>query len=193
MKKVSRIVMLPLVVVSLLAAAACQSQPTAGSASALAGQTVDATAAASGEYAAAPSADSISAASGKFYYEAASYTAEQLKVALSAYPYSGSVTIATVNEDGSPNLAVAIPGLSADGQYLTFGFAENRTKLNMTMRKLAVVSVYEYKPTAESKADRNRGCRIILEYPGDEANAALNAGKERPSLYMKIVKILPLG
>jgi hypothetical protein len=63
----------------------------------------------------------------------------------------------------------------------------------MTTRKLAVVSVYEYKPTAESKADRNRGCRIILEYPGDEANAALNAGKERPSLYMKIVKILPLG
>jgi len=140
-----------------------------------------------------PSVDSISAASGKFYYEAGSYSVEQLKAVLSAYPYAGSVTIATVNEDGSPNMAVAIPGLSSDGQYLTFGFAENRTKENMIARKLAVVCVYEYKPTAENKADRNRGCRIILEYAGKETNAALNAGKDRPSLYMKIVRILPLG
>jgi len=171
----------------LFVGAACQTQPDAP---AVAPQ-ADVVAAASDEY--APSADSISAASGKYYYEAGTYSAELLKAALSAYPYAGSVTIATVNEDGSPNLAVAIPGLSPDGQYLMFGLAENRTKANMIARKLSVVSIYEYAPKAENKADRNRGCRIIIEYPGEDVNATLNAGKERPSLYMKIVKILPLG
>lgn len=171
----------------LLVGTACQTQPAAT----VAAPQADVVAAASDEY--SPSVDTISAASGKLYYEAGSYNAEQLKAALSAYPYAGSVTIATVNEDGTPNLAVAVPGLSPDGQYLMFGLAENRTKANMLARNFAVVAIYEYRPTAESKPDRNRGCRIILEYPGAEANAALNAGKERPSLYMKIVKILPLG
>jgi len=194
MKRGSSSIVGALVAFALLATAACQSQPVADPASATAVQPVDSTTAASGNYVpAAPSVDTISAASGKFYYEAGSYNAEQLKAALSAYPYAGSVTIATVNEDGTPNLAVAVPGLSPDGQYLMFGLAENRTKANMLARSFAVVSIYEYKPTAESKADRNRGCRIILEYPGADANTALNAGKERPSLYMKIVRILPLG
>ena len=152
MKKVSSIMLLALAALAVLSTVSCQSQPAAVAVE----QAADATAAASGDYAQAPSADSISAASGKFYYEAGSYTAEQLKAALSAYPYAGSVTIATVHEDGSPNLALALPGLTADGQYLTFGLAENRTKTNMTARKLAVVSIYEYKPTAENKADRNR-------------------------------------
>jgi hypothetical protein len=135
----------------------------------------------------------MSAASGALHYAAGSYDAQQLKAALVKYPYAGSVTIATTNEDGSPNLIVAIPGLSADGQYMTFGLADNRTKINMIKGGLAVVAIYDYKPLATDKLERNRGCRLILEYPGDEANAALNAGKERPSLYMKIVKILPLG
>lgn len=139
------------------------------------------------------SVDTISAASGALHYEAGSYDAAQLKVAMTKYPYPGSVTIATSNEDGSPNLIVAIPGLSEDGQYMTFGLADNRTKVNMVEQGMAVVAIYEYQPFAEDKLDRNRGCRVILEYPGDEANATLNAGKERQSLYMKIVKILPLG
>lgn len=187
---------LPVAVAVLLALSACQTPPAAVSEPAIAESAepaVDASSAASEAEAASPSVDTISAASGKHYYEAGSYDAEKLKVALSKYPYAGSVTISTVNEDGSPNLAVAIPGLSADGQYLTFGLAENRTRLNMVGRRFAVVAIYEYAPTAENKADRNRGCRIIVEYPGEETNAALNAGKERPSLYMKIVKILPLG
>ena len=140
-----------------------------------------------------PSVDTISAASGALYYAAGSYDAQQLKAALVKYPYAGSVTIATTNDDGSPNLIVAIPGLSTDGLYMTFGLADNRTKINMVKGGLAVVAIYDYKPLATDKLERNRGCRLILEYPGDEANAALNAGQERPSLYMKIVKILPLG
>lgn len=141
----------------------------------------------------APSADSISAASGQYYYAGSSYDRDALAAALKAYPYAGSVTVATVNVDGSPNLAVAIPGLSPDGQYLMFGLAENRTALNMKERGLAVVAIYEYAPRAENKADRNRGARVILQYPGDEENERLNAGKERKSIYMKIIEVIPLG
>lgn len=195
MKKASTILLFASFAMIFASLSSCQSAPAASAAAVVA--EADATAAATesapSTFAATPSVDSMSAASGKYYYEAGMYSPEQLKAALAAYPYAGSVTIATVNEDGSPNLTVAIPGLSADGQYLMFGFAENRTKANMIARKFAVVGIYDYKPTAESKADRNRGCRLILEYPGDEANAAMNAGKARPSLYMKIVKILPLG
>ena len=110
----------------------------------------------------APSVDTISAASGQSYYAASSYDADKLAAALKAYPYAGSVTIATVNDDGSPNIAVAVPGLSADGAYLTFGLADNRTKANMIARGMAVVCIYEYAPRAESKADRNKGARIIV-------------------------------
>lgn len=187
MKHGARILMGLMVAAVLLFGTSCQTQPAAT----VSEPKVDVGSAASEAH--SPSADAISAASGKYYYEAGSYSAELLKAALSAYPYAGSVTIATVNEDGSPNLAVAIPGLSPDGQYLLFGLAENRTKANMIARKLSVVSIYEYAPKAENKADRNRGCRIIIEYPGDEVNSSLNAGKERPSLYMKIVRIMPLG
>lgn len=140
-----------------------------------------------------PSADSISAASGQYYYAGSSYDRDAFVAALKAYPYAGSVTVATVNEDGSPNLAVVIPGLSPDGQYLMFGLADNRTAINMKERKLAVVAIYEYAPKAENKADRNRGARVILEYPGDEENERLNAGKDRKSLYMKIIEVIPLG
>lgn len=142
---------------------------------------------------AVPGTDVLTAASGQYYYAASSYTPESLAAALKSYPYAGSVTIATVNEDGTPNLAVAIPALSADGKYMSFGFADNRTKMNMIERRYAVVCVYEYNPRAENKADRNKGARIILSYPGEEENKALNAGKERPALFMRIVKILPLG
>lgn len=142
---------------------------------------------------AAPGTDVLTAASGQYYYAASSYSPEALAAALKSFPYPGSVTVATVNEDGTPNLAVAIPALSADGKYLSFGLADNRTKTNMIKRLYAVVCVYEYNPRAENKADRNKGARIILSYPGDEENKSLNAGKERPALFMRIVKILPLG
>lgn len=103
--------------------------------------------------------------------------------------------IATTNADGSPNLAVAIPGITEDGKYLILGLADNRTKANMTERDLAVVMFYEYNPTAVEKTDRNRGCRVVARYVGDKENTHLNkeANAKNPSIYLEIVELLPIG
>lgn len=142
-----------------------------------------------------PSADTISAASGQLYYPAGSYDLPELQAVLSAYPYKTTVGIATTNSDGSPNLAVAIPGITSDGKYLKLGLADNRTKKNMTERELAVVMFYEYNPTAVEKTDRNRGCRVVARYVGDTENTRLNkeANDKNPSLYLEIVELLPIG
>ncbi len=108
------------------------------------------------------------------------------------------MTIATTNVDGSPNLSVVIPGISQCGNYLVFGMEENRTGVNFVERKLAVVSFYEYNPPKEIDpqnrlATGDRGCRVIVQYPGDEINEELNVGRARPAIFMEIVEVLPLG
>lgn len=145
-------------------------------------------------YADGGSVDAVTAASGKSYYGANSYDREALKAALSQYPYPVSVAVATVNDDGSPNLAVAIPGISGDGKHLVFGLAPNRTRENITARGTAVVIFYEYTPEA-AKEERSKGCRVVVQYVGHEENRRLNRrdGKERPALYLEIIAILPIG
>jgi len=143
---------------------------------------------------AAPDVDTITAASGMPYYKNSSYNLEQLKASLAAYPYKAAISVATVNADGSPNAAVVIPGLTADGRYLTFGLAGNRTRDNFIERELAVVMFYEYTPSAD-KANRNKGCKVVVKYVGNPENERLNraAGNEKPSLFMEIIEILPIG
>lgn len=145
--------------------------------------------------AAKPSVDSITAASGQLYYPAGSYDLPALQAALAVYPYKVTVGIATTNADGSPNLAVAIPGITADGKYLKLGLADNRTKVNIAERELVVVMFYEYNPTAVEKTDRNKGCRVVARYVGDEENTRLNteANAKSPSIYLEIVEIMPIG
>ncbi len=142
-----------------------------------------------------PSVDTITAASGQLYYPTGSYDLPALQAALGAYPYKVTMGIATTNADGSPNLAVAIPGITSDGKYLKLGFSDNRTKTNMTERELAVVMFYEYNPTAVEKADRNKGCRVVARYVGDKENTRLNkeANDKNPSIYLEIVELLPIG
>lgn len=141
------------------------------------------------------SVDTITAASGQLYYPSGSYDLAKLQEALGAYPYKTTIGIATTNSDGSPNLAVAIPGITGDGKYLQLGLADNRTKTNLTERELAVVMFYEYNPTAVEKAERNRGTRVVAKYVGDKENDRLNkeAGNKNPSLYLEIVELLPIG
>lgn len=142
-----------------------------------------------------PSVDSITAASGQVYYPAGSYDLPTLQAALAVYPYKVTVGIATTNSDGSPNLAVAIPGITEDGKYLKLGLADNRTKTNLTERELVVVMFYEYNPSAVEKTDRNKGTRVVAQYVGDEENARMNkeANAKNPSIYLEIVELLPIG
>ena len=142
-----------------------------------------------------PSADTITAASGSLYYAAGSYDLPALQAVLGTYPYKANVGISTTNADQSPNLAVAIPGITADGKYLSLGLADNRTKENLIQRELAVVMFYEYNPTAVEKVDRNKGCRVVAKYVGDSENNRINteANNKNPSLFLEILEILPLG
>ena len=142
-----------------------------------------------------PSVDTITAASGQLYYPSGSYDLPALQAALAAYPYKVTVSIATTNADGSPNLAVAIPGITSEGKYLKLGLADNRTKTNMTERELAVVMFYEYNPIAVEKTDRNRGTRVVARYVGDKENTRLNKenNDKNPSVYLEIVELLPIG
>jgi hypothetical protein len=74
----------------------------------------------------------------------------------------------------------------------------NRTGVNFVERELAVIGFYEYNPPEELDpqnplATGDRGCRVIVQYPGDEKNAELNEGRRRPAIFMEIIEVLPLG
>ena len=59
------------------------------------------------------------------HYEDSSLSQEELLRAIENG--EGGCTIATVNQDGSPNLIVAVPGV-ADGNHLIFGWADKDRK-----------------------------------------------------------------
>ena len=147
----------------------------------------------------AQSADSISKASTGIYYGKTSIAGEDLWKALETYECA--ISVATVNADGTPNASVVIPGVTADRAYLYFGLAPNQTGINMKERKFAVVTAYNYTSPSKS-ADKKMlsiGARIIVEYVSDPATIARlieenKAKKASPStIFMKIVKVLPIG
>lgn len=96
---------------------------------------------------------------------------------------------------------MVIPGVTKDRAYLYFGLAPNQTGIDMKERKYAVVTAYQY--TSPSKAADKKmlsiGARIILEYESDPATLArlIEENKDKkasPStIFMKIVKVLPIG
>lgn len=141
--------------------------------------------------------DSISAASKAFYYAKSSLTGEDLWKAIEAR--AGAVVVSTANEDGTPNAAVVIPGISKDRTALIFGIAPNQTLENLKARHVAVVTIYIYTASAADKFERNKGARIIAELITDSAEIARLAtdnkdrGASAGSTFLKIVKILPLG
>ena len=147
----------------------------------------------------AQSADSISKASTGIYYGKTSIAGEDLWKALETYECA--ISVATVNADGTPNAAVAIPGVTADRAYLYFGLAPNQTGVNIKERKFAVVTAYSYTPPSKS-ADKKMlsiGARIIVEYVSDPATIArlIEENKDKKAsastIFMKIVKVLPIG
>jgi len=147
----------------------------------------------------AQSVDSISKASTGIYYGKTSLAGEDLWKALESYECA--ISVATVNADGTPNAAVVIPGVTNDRAYLYFGLAPNQTGINMKERKFAVLTAYNYTSPSKS-ADKKMlsfGARIILEYVSDPATIAklIEQNKDKkasPStIFMKIVKVLPIG
>ena len=120
------------------------------------------------------STDTTSSAS-LYFYEQGSLTGEELMTAIRNA--EGSCSVATVNADGSPNLANFVPSPAGE-EYLAFTY-------------------YIYDTDAEDKYERNQGARFKVEPVTDEAVIA-QLHEETPEIpqgatFVHIVEVLPLG
>lgn len=138
--------------------------------------------------------DSVSAAS-NIYYQENTLSVEELREAVHTLK-GGALAVATVNEDGSPNLAYVGPDMVTD-KVLMFGLSDNQTRKNIMRRKLAVAGIYIYDPDSEGGLADSVGARLVLELIEDEELIEELRGKvpEAPDdvLFMRIVRILPVG
>jgi hypothetical protein len=110
---------------------------------------------------AAPAPDVVSAASQVTNV----YTnLDQAALLTAISQYRGVCTVSTVNADGSPNLAIFVPG-KADDNHVMFGWAQNATKANFLRTKQAVLSYDIPNPAGETKEARHQGAivKIVLE------------------------------
>ena len=109
--------------------------------------------------------------------------------------YQGVCTVSTVNADGTPNLAVFVPGAVGD-EYVVFGWAENATKANVLRDKKAVMSYDIVNLAAEEKPARHTGAIVKLELVEDEKVLEEQKAEGAISDYSvlhKITEVLPIG
>lgn len=137
--------------------------------------------------------DAVSSPSRIFYEDSSLKKPELLEAIRNA---EGGCTVATVNDDNTPNLIVSVPGV-ADEDHLVFGWAENRTKSNIERDKQAVIAYYIYDKSAAEKGKRNRGARLVCTLEEDEAVIG-QLQKENPNLpqtgtFLRIEEVKPLG
>lgn len=110
--------------------------------------------------------------------------------------FKGLCNVSTVNADGTPNIAIFVPGV-ADDSHIFFNWADNATKANVLREKTAIMSYDIADPTAEEKAGRHSGAVVKLELEEDaEVLAQLQQANEsvsEASVVLKIVEVLPVG
>lgn len=110
--------------------------------------------------------------------------------------YMGLCNVATVNADGTPNLAIFVPGV-VDDSHIMFGWADNASKSNVERTKQAVITYDVTNPTAETKEERH--CGAVLKVVLEEDQAVLDAIHAENSsisdafVILKIVEVLPIG
>ena len=110
--------------------------------------------------------------------------------------YIGVCNVSTVNADGSPNIAIFVPGV-ADDSHVMFGWADNATKANVMRDKVAVMTYNVADPSAETKEARYQGATLKLELEEDQEvlDAIYAANENITDAYtiMRIVEVLPIG
>lgn len=139
--------------------------------------------------------DVFTSASVNNFYEASSWTGDQLIEGIKNR--SGSWTIATVNPDNTPNLAVAVFGM-LDDTTLILNLAPNQTGENIVRTKEAVAIIYQYtNDQAIEKTLRNQGAKLKLELVSDDEFKTIQEANSDTvtdtTLVLKIVEVLPLG
>ncbi len=136
--------------------------------------------------------DGITSASKVFYYEKSSFQKEMLLKKLDER--GGAMTVATVNEDASPNLAVIIPKV-ASPDHLMFGISDNQTRKNILLRKKAMLGIYSYHPEEADKLQQNQGARVLLALEEDRRvlEELCRKNPQPRMIFMRIKRVLPLG
>ena len=138
--------------------------------------------------------DAGSSASVADFYGAYGLTGDDLMNAINSY--SGSYAVATVNEDGTPNVAYFIFGCVKleDKYYISLGIAENQTRVNV-LRTGEAVAMYAAAPDAASGLPYAvSGARMSLQLVTDEALLQQLVVPEYPTtLFAEIVSVRPLG
>ncbi len=143
--------------------------------------------------------DTISSASLDVYYADGTWTHEEfVEKFTDGVSKHAAITISTVNADGTPNLATVVPGfVDGETEYLKISFrSEGSTVKNLKERNYGVISAYQHNPEEEDKFVRNNGIRLVVETVTDEnLIEKFNVDNSMPdnTLYMKIVRFLPLG
>lgn len=142
---------------------------------------------------AAETPDAVSSAS-LIFYEDSSLTGEEMRQAIR--DAEGSCSVATVNDDGTVNLANFVP-YPAGEDHLSFTFSENVTKANLAAGRDGMVSYYIYTKDAADKNERNKGARFRIALETDQAVidqlAAENPEIPVGATFVRILEVLPLG
>ncbi len=109
--------------------------------------------------------------------------------------YQGLCNVATVNADGTPNLAIFVPGV-VDDSHIMFGWADNATKSNVLRTKEAVITYDVTNPAAETKEGRHSGAVLKVVVEEDQAVLdeiyAANESISDAFVILKIVEVLPI-
>lgn len=142
-----------------------------------------------------PEVDTVTQASGNYYYEHQSLNGEDLWTAIREH--SAAIVVSTTNRDHSPNSSYVVPGFVEEG-VLAFGLAPNQTKENLLERDWAVITVLMYDETIEAdyETSKYRGARIIVERISDEAEIERlqeSYGGRPGTIFVRVVEVLPMG
>ncbi len=138
--------------------------------------------------------DAVTTASVANYYGA--LTGDELMNAINSY--SGFYAVASVNPDGTPNIAYFIYGMIKlnDVYYIQLGINPNQTTANIENGS-ALIAMYGALPAADAQLQSaTSGAKMILKKVEDEAILAellKTAPEGYTPMYYEVTETRPLG
>ncbi len=144
--------------------------------------------------AAAETVDTVTTASVANYY--GSLTGDELMDAVNSY--SGFYAVASVNPDGTPNIAYFIYGMKKlnDVYYVQLGINPNQTTANIENGS-ALIAMYGALPAADAQLQSaTSGAKMVLKKVEDQAildELLKNAPEGYTPMYYEVIEVRPLG
>ena len=145
-------------------------------------------------FAAAEAVDTVTTASVANYYGA--LAGDELMEAINSN--SGFYAVASVNPDGTPNIAYFIYNMKklGDTYYIQLGINPNQTTANIDNGS-ALIAMYGALPAADAQlATATSGAKMVLKKVEDEATLAelLKTAPEGYSpMYYEVIETRPIG